>query len=50
MKTMHIGKIRFHFRNLWQSLSVVKLIEIEYDLTYKFISLTLFNLEFEIDW
>ena len=50
MKTTHIAKIRVHFTNLWESLSVIKVIEIEFDITYKFISITLFNFEIEIDW
>lgn len=50
MKTKHIAKIRVHLNNLWESLSVVKVIEIEFDITYKFISITLFNFEIEIDW
>lgn len=50
MKTKHIAKIRVHFTNLWESLSVIKVIELEFDITYKFISITLFNFEIEVDW
>ena len=42
--------IRVHFTNQWESLSTIHIIDIEFDLVYKFISFTLFNFEFEIDW
>ena len=42
--------IRVHFKNNWESLSVIHIIDIEIDLKYRFISFTLFNFEVEIDW
>jgi hypothetical protein len=42
--------IRLHFTNQWKSLSTIHIIDIEFDLVYKFISFTLFNFEIEIDW
>ena len=45
MKTISV-----HFTNQWKSLSTIHIIDIEFDLVYKFISFTLFNFEIEIDW